>query len=205
MKLVCAISTVMLLVAGFSAQAQSTHDHTMHDQFEDGHVTYEKVITPSQTFSIWMSINKVLVNYAKLQDLGEETISQIEGVGINVFTDKKPEDVFALVGEFSHVFVKYTGTETTSHGDNLSNLEETIVGTLMIGESEVLPSMVFARSLVVLDILMQSYVRQGVNGELLSPYFLVNDYENKVPSDVYALVDKAHKRLQVMINASGGE
>jgi hypothetical protein len=162
-------------------------------------------ITPSQPYAIWININQALIDLSTLKVSDVEVYKQIEEVGLESFSGKKPDDVYILVGEFRQGFSVYSGRDLTTHGDNISELEETIIYTLRTANNEIIPAMVFSRSVLVLDLIMQSYIELDSSARLLSPYYKLGQYDDKNPSDVYALVDLASKRLQILINAEGGK
>lgn len=161
-------------------------------------------ITPIQVYSLWVNINSAIEYYAQRGDFSDETLVLVENVEAKKFTGKIPEDVFNLVGEVITSFSILTEHEVTSHGNSLENLEEEIFSVISPKDGSVTPTMVFLRSTILLDFIMQDIVHHNNNDDIIiSPFYDINEYENKVPSDVYGLVEKALDRVNILVASKG--
>ena len=173
----------MLAVSGKTAYAQQT-------------VLSE--ITPSQPYAIWININDILLDYAEISSTPADVLEEMKWIEPDIFTGKKPKDVFLKVDAFGKMYSDFYGVEYTSHGDDAESLAERTVGVLRIGDEDISPGMVFIKSVVVLDAISQNYIKMSFGNKLLSPYYEIKHYENIKPDDVYGLVDMAYRRLQLM-------
>lgn len=143
-------------------------------------------LTPSNVVSIWTNINGALLTSAEIAR-GEEGRDALEALTIGSFPGKKPADVLQQVAAFR--------TKLDSIGQKLG-LKATTIYTDPDGGT-VTPSVVFMNSGYVLDSIVLSVIKR--DGErLVSGFYTSYAINGKKPSDAFAMVELASRRLELL-------
>ena len=145
-------------------------------------------MTPSHVFGLWTSINAVLT---KLADVGADEknlTSRMNAMTIESVNNKKPSDVFALVNNF-----REKAGQLLRRGGIPAIVQDDRVNT-----DQITPSDVFLNSGHVLDAMVLLLASVTDADTLISPYYEPNKFSGKNPSDVYALVYLANRRLALL-------
>ncbi len=145
-------------------------------------------ITPNGPYRIWTAINGVLPDYAALKG-GAGLRAQVQGLTAEPAFGKKPGDVLRQGMEFHHLL-------------------EALRGELKLGKIQVYkdplaravtPAVVFVNAGFGLDGLVEAFhVAMNKPDASLGKYFDVPVPSGKSPSDVYALVELATRRLRLI-------
>ena len=141
-------------------------------------------LTPSHVYSLWVNINTAILSVGKF--VGGEGIAKnsISAIKPGKFTGKTPGNVLALSLEVESLI---DGLRITSDLPPTRGLD--------VGSENTTPSDVFLVSSRVLISGVELIIRKTEADHLISPYFSHHIFDGKTPSDVYALVDLAHRRL----------
>lgn len=143
-------------------------------------------LTPSNVVSLWTNINSALLASAEIAT-GAEGRGALESLKIGAFPGKKPADVLAQVTLFRDKLDRVGGKLA---------LKPTAVYTDPEGGT-VTPSVVFMNSGHVLDSMVLTVIK--LDGEhLVSGFYASHDFSGKKPSDAYAMVELANRRMDVL-------
>lgn len=149
-------------------------------------------LTPSDVTGLWMNINEVLLATATFVDGSGELAIAMSDLEPSQFYGKVPADVYAQVDEF-HIEVdlvlEHFGLD---HSDLAHSSSHEPPG-------EVSPSDVYLNSGLVLYSLVALVAREGNDDQLLSQFYQRRQISNGVPSDAYAQVDMAHRRIDLIL------
>ena len=153
-------------------------------------------LTPSDVFGLWTNVNKVLLAYAKQQkpDLSvEQSLLKLQA---QKFSNKEPKDVLVQVHAFSNSLEGFRHGEASFPGEDL--LTKELIFLFRDEKTQVTPSLVFLNSSHVLKELVTIISRDANTTGMISRFFENHKFENKTPSDVFGLVDLAHRRLRLL-------
>jgi hypothetical protein len=143
-------------------------------------------LTPSNVVSLWTNINAALVTSAEIAN-GAEGRGALETMTIGSFPGKKPADVLQQVATFR---------DKLDHVGQKLGLKPTTVYTDPEGGT-VTPSVVFMNSGYVLDSMVLAVIK--LDGErLVSGFYASHPISGKKPSDTYAMVELANRRMDVL-------
>lgn len=145
-------------------------------------------IKPAGPFRLWTAINKVLPEYASLKG-GKDLRSQIDGMSAGQFKGRSPGDVMAQTEIFRAILENIRGqlklTKIKTYKDPLGR--------------KITPAVVFLNSGHVLDSLVETlYVSSKKSPDALGRFYDVPYVAGKTPSDVFAQVHLATRRLQLI-------
>jgi len=143
-------------------------------------------LTPGHVVSLWKNINNALLTAADILQ-GPEGRTALEAMKEESFSDKTPADVQDKVVEFRTKLDKATASmglnPTTTYKDPRGGA--------------VTPSVVFMNSGYVLDSMVLTLIY--LDGQrLVSGYYASHDFSGKGPSDAYAQVELANRRLKAL-------
>lgn len=148
-------------------------------------------ITPNGPFRLWSAVNALLPAYAELKG-GAALRSEVASMGAGDATGKKPGDVMAQSVKFSALL------DAIRKQQKLAKIE-TYKDPL--GRA-VTPAVVFVNAGFNFDALVESYYSALQQPDTnVGHFYVVPVASGKSPSDVYALVELATRRLQ-LINGS---
>ncbi len=141
-------------------------------------------LTPSNVLDLWTNINNALVGAGEAKDAALS--ERLQAMKLQSFKGKKPGDVLkqveALRGKLDSLGSGYS-------------LKPTPVFKGPAGGT-VTPSVVFLNSGYVLDTMV--LVLNKVDREhQISGYYKRRDIKDKTPSDVYAMVELANRRMDI--------
>lgn len=143
-------------------------------------------LTPSNVVSLWSNINNALLTSAEIID-GAAGRAALEAMTVGSFPGKKPGDVLAQVVAFRAKLDKV--------GQRLS-LKPTKTYSDPEGGA-VTPSVVFMNSGHVLDSIVLTVIK--LDGErLIGGLYAAHELSGKSPSDAYAMVELANRRIDVL-------
>ncbi len=142
-------------------------------------------LTPSNVFDLWTNIDNALIGAGQSKDAA--LAERLKAMKPQSFKGIKPAAVLKQVETFRDKLDRMG----TGYG-----IEPTPVYKNPAGGT-VTPSVVFLNSGYVLDHIV--LVLNKVDGErLISGYYERRDVRNKTPSDVYAMVELANRRMDVL-------
>ncbi len=143
-------------------------------------------LTPSNVFDLWTNINNALIGTGQAKDAA--LLERLRAINPQSFKGKKPGDVLKQVEAFRDKL----DSLGTGYG-----LKPTPVFKDPAGGT-VTPSVVFLNSGYVLDTMV--LVLNKADGEhLISDYYLRRNFNGKTPSDVYAMVELANRRIDALV------
>lgn len=143
-------------------------------------------MTPSNVVSLWTNINSALLASAEIagKDKGR---GALEDLTIGNFPGKKPADVLQQVIAFRAKLDRISRKR---------GLKPTKIYTDPAGGT-VTPSVVFMNSGYVLDSMVLTVIK--LDGErLVSGFYTWHKISGKKPSDAYAMVELANRRLELL-------
>jgi hypothetical protein len=151
-------------------------------------------LTPSHVFSLWTNINQAILTIADLKLRDGALNEKIRAMNPAAFFGKTPGNVLAL------------GLEVESMIDTLrvgSDLPPT--GQFIVSDETTTPSDVFLVSSRILGSSVEWIIRNTEPDHLVSKYFAEHEFADKTPSNVFGLVDLAHRRMELIVgrNAAG--
>ncbi len=145
-------------------------------------------ITPNGPYRLWSAINKVLPDYAALAG-GAALRAQIEGMAVADASGKNPGHVLAQTAAFRDLL------EAMRNELKLAKVE---VYKDPLGRA-VTPAVVFVNAGFNMDALVEAYhVALNKPAAEHGKFYDVPVASGKTPSDVYALVELATRRLALI-------
>lgn len=148
-------------------------------------------LTPDHVFGLWQSVNTALID-APGWLAGDRSLAEPIAALAPKATDptRTPGDVLAQIAAFRDKL------------DVIRNGLGLLPTPKFAYRGEVTPTVVFLNSGHVLDSLVIAMIERD-DGRDVSKFFFRNDVENKTPGDVYALVELANRRLDLLTGAGG--
>ena len=160
-------------------------------------------LAPSHVFGLWTNINGAVLAYAgNLSDdeAGTRHFSELEA---RKFSGKTPKDVLEKVNRFEARLAKLASAGPSAAKKTTFAKEITFL--LRDDSSIVTPSLVFLESGRVLSKVVHAVIDGADDGQPISPFFAEHGFADKIPSDVYGLVDLALRRLdEIRIKQQAG-
>jgi hypothetical protein len=147
-------------------------------------------LTPSHVYSLWINIDKAVLTYVEQTVKNETLIDEIRAMEVKEFSGKTPGNVLFL------------GLDVEGLWDAL-RISSGFPPTRQIavfGEATT-PSDVYIASSRILGAAVEWIIGNTPPGHLVSEHFIRRAFRDKTPSDVYGLVDLAHRRMHAV---SGG-
>ncbi len=145
-------------------------------------------LTPSNVVSLWTNVNNALITVAEISSAGAEWARAIPNTAPTTFSGKKPTDVLARVAEFREKLDRLrlrSGSAATKRYENADGV--------------ITPSVVFLNSGYVLDGVVSWIIDNTDAAQLVSPFYTRHDVSGKTPSDAFAMVDLANRRIDVIL------
>ncbi|MBL4693235.1 MAG: hypothetical protein JKY92_07890 [Magnetovibrio sp.] len=160
-------------------------------------------LTPSHVFGIWLNINTVALEIQKSSKLKPTKLPGAKSLVPKIFSNKKPEDVFARANLVQKKLILTLGIETLPKTPQWILDYQVLEGEA--GKKEVTPSQVFVLSSNILHALVKKYSEVNNHSQPISQYYKDNKILGKTPSDVFGLVDLLSRRLDALnVNPAGG-
>ena len=174
--------TIVLVVASFSGPA----------------LGLDLGLTPSHVFSVWTNINNALLAYARQLPSGGALHEKIAALEPNRFAGKTPQDVFGHMEIFRKNLKALPGVR--EGGDEERRvLFEAVLDSLAEGETGITPSTVFIHSGELLNELVGLLIGISPPDLPVSPFYARHLFSEKVPSDVFGLVNLANRRAEKIL------
>jgi hypothetical protein len=151
-------------------------------------------LTPSHVFGLWENINDALPSLSGAVIKDDAFPSRIAALAPRKFANKKPADVLREVAVFRSkldhfkIFRIRLNTAVFKPSDPERHKKD-----------EVTPREVFMNSGYILDSITSHIIALTSPDVLISPFYRHRNYKGKMPNDVFALVDLANRRIDLMI------
>ncbi|MBT3237495.1 MAG: hypothetical protein HOK06_03415 [Rhodospirillaceae bacterium] len=149
-------------------------------------------LTPSHVYSLWTNINRTVIECVNLTVKDTTIVSGVKAMATKKFTGKKPADVLALALHVEGLW-------------NTLRIQSDLPPTLqaIAPESMTTPTDVYLESSKILASSVEWIIGNTDSSHLVAGYFVRHTFKDKTPSDVYALVDLAQRRMQFAFDHSG--
>lgn len=148
-------------------------------------------LTPSHVFSLWTNINQAVLTVGNLTDEDGGLIADLQVMKADIFAGKTPRDVLVLAlkleGEFDKLRVS-AGLVPTRQ--------------LVVAHEKTTPSDVFLTSSLILSSVVEWIIENTGPEHLVTQYFPRHAFKDKTPSDVFGLVNLAHRRIRLILENS---
>ena len=148
-------------------------------------------LNPRHDYDLWTNINQAVLTVGNLTGDDGRLLAELQVMKADSFAGKTPRDVLVLALEFESEFDKlrvYSGLTPTRQMD--------------IAHKNTTPSDVFLVSSRVLFSVVEWIIDNTDSGHLVTQYFPRHSFKDKTPSDVFGLVDLAHRCIQVILENS---
>jgi hypothetical protein len=146
-------------------------------------------LTPSHVYGLWSNVNQALTGLANARTDNNTLINQLNNMTPGSFSGKTPGDVLKHATTFRNKLDQLKKQH---------NLEKT--NAIVLSDKEkITPSVVFLNSGNILDSLVLLVIDSTAKNKPVAHYFKTQDVSSKKPSDVYAMVDIANRRLDHII------
>lgn len=156
--------------------------------FNNAHAQVELGLTPSHVFSLWTNTNNALETMAGILTKDSSLRQKVKATTPRGFTGKKPADVLRRVAEFREKL------DRLRQKGSLPPTKRFVHGT-----GTITPSVVFLNSGHVLDATVQWVIKNSGKDQLVSPFYVRHDISGKTPSDAFAMVDLANRRIDMIL------
>ncbi len=146
-------------------------------------------LTPSHVVGLWTNINNAVLAAADSMTGDEGFVDELTEQGTETYGDKVPADVLGQVAAFreklDRVGAKY-GVMPTAVFESDDG-------------QKITPSVVFLNSGNVLDSLARLLIEAGDEETLITDFYARQDISGKTPSDAFAMVELANKRIDALM------
>lgn len=149
-------------------------------------------LTPSHVFSLWTNINKSLIASSRLVSNGIELSVMLKAMKPKVFNNKKPADVLDQLAAYR------TKLDRLLRAQNLPETKQTTPS-----DGAITPSDVYVNSGHVLNAQVTWLIVGTGPEQTVSQFYTRHGFSGKSPSDVYALVEMANRRMDQLLQAAG--
>lgn len=152
-------------------------------------------LTPTQVFSIWTGINESLLVIARAVSDDATWHRELSGIRPRTFQDKFPADVLEQLAAYR------AKLDRLRRGAGLKPIR------IFVGDDRpVTPTVVYLNSGLVLNGQVEWLIRNSSRRQLVSqfyPNYYRADSGERTPSQVYALVKLANRRLARILTRAG--
>lgn len=149
-------------------------------------------LTPSHVYSLWTNINQSLIASSRLVSADSDLPETMSAMEPKTFTGKKPADVLELL------ILYRAKLDRLLRDRNLPKTKRTAAGSETIS-----PSDVYLNSGHVLNAQVMWMVVSTGPEQTVSQFYTRHGFSGKTPSDVYALVEIANRRMDQLLRAAG--
>ncbi|MCH8999699.1 MAG: hypothetical protein IID48_15750 [Proteobacteria bacterium] len=146
--------------------------------------TVDLGLTPSHVFSLWTNVNGALVVIAEIVGANGGWAEDIRAMAPEPVTGKKPADVLEQAQVFREKLDKLRQRSSLSATEKY--------GT---GDGAITPSVVFLNSGHILDATVEWLIKNTGREQLVSEFYTRHDFSGKTPSDPFALIVLANRRI----------
>ena len=150
------------------------------------------VLTPDQVFSLWTNINRSLLATSHVVSDDAAWQAELAAQSLRTFHGKRPADVLVLV---------------RAYRDKLDRLRRQAglapVKRLDAAYDLVTPSVVYIASGHVLNGQVEWLIRITAPNRAVTAFYQRHDFDGNTPSDVFALVELAGRRLDRIMASTG--
>lgn len=150
-------------------------------------------LTPSHVVSLWTNINAALVTTAQITAKGDGWDAEVKAMNKNSYSGKKPADVLNQVSMFRDRLDRLraaTGLKKARRHQRKA-------------KGKITPSDVFLNSGYVLDGMVDWLVRNTGKSQLVSQFYTRHKLGGMKPSDAFAMVELATRRIDVILARKG--
>ena len=154
----------------------------------DGKAAIDLGPTPNQVFSLWTNINANLLALAKVLSGDTRWGKSLAALTPNKFRSKTPTDVLVHVRRYRAKLDRLRrrdGLAPTKRFDS--------------GHTTITLSIVYVNSGYVLNGQVELLIRRTGPAQQISGFYVSHDIGGKASSDVFGLVDLAHRRLDLIL------
>ena len=144
--------------------------------------------TANQVFSLWTDINANLLALAKVLSGDTAKGKSLAALTPDKFRGKNPTDVLV------HVRAYRAKLDRLRRRDGLAPTKR-----FDSGNAAITPSIVYVNSGYVLNGQVELLIRRTGPAQQISGFYVGHDIGGKAPSDVFGLVDLAHRRLDLIL------
>lgn len=141
-------------------------------------------LTPSHVVSLWTNVNAALITVAEVSSGDAAWAAELAATTPTRFDNKKPADVLARVVEFRAKLDRLLAAGGLKPAKQYQH-----------GGGKVTPSVVFLNSGHTLDAVVRWVIQNTPRERLVSEYFTRHAISGKTPSDAFAMVDLANRRI----------
>lgn len=161
-------------------------------------------LTPSTVYGMWENINRALLVYAKERSTNDTWLRSLKSMPRDNFSGKAPASVLEKVTQFNTKLNELRGGKQT-HLEELL-LEGDLSNLLTANKDDLAtPSLVYMHSGQVLINIVEEIVHNSPTKINISPFFDVDAFYGKTPSDVFSLVDLGLQYLdEILIRQEAG-
>ncbi len=149
----------------------------------------EMGLTPSHVVGLWTNINNCLLTVSQTVVKDDDLTEKLKDMTPGSQTDKKPSDVLGQVRLFSDKVDTIRRKANLKPAKRYKNIDDKIT-----------PSVVFLNTGHVLDGVVDWLVGQTDASTLVSPFYELQNITGKTPSDAYAMVELANRRLDALMS-----
>ena len=141
-------------------------------------------LTPSHVVSLWTNVNAALVTIAEVSSGDEAWAAELASTTPGRFENKKPANVLARAIEFRAKLDRLLAANGLKPAKQYEH-----------GGGKVTPSVVFLNSGHILDAVVTWIIANTSREQLVSAYFTRHALSGKTPSDAFAMVELANRRI----------
>ncbi len=145
-------------------------------------------LTPSQVFSLWTNINQCLLATAKVVSADGAWRESLAAMTPRRFEGKTPEHVLERLAAFRAKLDEMRRTAGLARVEAVDD-----------GDDTVTPSVVFLNSGRVLNGLVEWLIVNTGPEQLVSRFYTRHPFTGKAPSNVFAQVDLAERRIDAIL------
>ena len=148
-------------------------------------------LTPSHVYSLWTNINDSLVASSRVLSGDAALLASLSAMKARKFSGKKPADVLNHLIKYREKLNKLL----TAKKLPLTKRAETVAGA-------VTPSYVYLNSGHVLNAQIRWLIVETGPEQTVSQFYTRHGFSGKTPSDVFALVQLAIRRMDLLLKAA---
>lgn len=177
------IGILTVLLAGIAAYPPSGFADVHHDLAQP-----RLGLNPGHVFSLWTNINACLISIAHVISDDADWHDRLAAMTPKTFQGKEPADVLKRLKAYRNKFDRLRGKENLSH-TKWFNVDSKVIS----------PSVSYVNSGHVLNSHVEWLIRHTSSEQLISPFYTRHDAQGKNPDDVFALLDLADQRLDLIL------
>ncbi|MFT5162481.1 MAG: hypothetical protein ACI9FJ_001057 [Alteromonadaceae bacterium] len=149
--------------------------------------------TPNHVYSLWINVNQAVLTYGEQISPNTQWLIKVKQMQPQPVTDKVPADVLKKAKEVSSMLAVLTKPQL------YQRLSNEVLLQLSDGVEEIKPTDIYLFSSVLLHQTITLIVTQASKDIAIGALFKPLEVVNKTPSDVFAQVALAQRRLAAII------